>query len=256
MDLGLNGRTALVTGGSGGIGRSIALALGAEGANVAVTYNADAEAAEAVVRDIRGDAIALPMNLGDPESIAAAAAATEERFGGIDVLVVNAVRWPQIGAQRFEELDPDEWRSVIRDNLEGAFASVRAALPSMRERGFGRIVMMSSGIAEEGFPTSWPYGAAKAGLHGFARTLAWDAGRDGILVNVVGTGFTATERNRERFDPERVDRVAALTPLRRLSGPDDVARLVAYLASAANTSVTGEVVREGSSTARTSLAAF
>jgi 3-oxoacyl-[acyl-carrier protein] reductase len=255
MDLGLNGRTALVTGGSNGIGRAIALGLGAEGANVALTYRSDADAAASAVDAIDGDAIALPLDLEDTASIEAAVAATVDRFGGIDVLVVNAVRWPTARADRFEELPPEEWQSVLRANLEGAFATVRAVLPSMRGRELGRIVMMSSGIAEEGYPATWPYGAAKAGLHGFARTLAWDLGADGILVNVVGTGFTATDHNRERFPQEMRDRVAAATPQKRLSTPGDVANLVVYLASAANTSVTGEVIREGTSNARTALAA-
>jgi NAD(P)-dependent dehydrogenase (short-subunit alcohol dehydrogenase family) len=255
MDLGLDGRVALVTGGSNGIGRAIALGLAGEGARVALTYNNNADAAAEVVDQIDGDAIALPMNLGDPASIEAAVDATVEEFGGIDVLVVNAVRWPTVRAERFEDLPVEEWQDLLRSNLEGAFATVRAVLPAMRGRELGRIVMMSSGIAEEGFPNIWPYGAAKAGLHGFARSLAWDLGREGILVNVVGTGFTATERNRRHFSQEMRDRVAAATPQKQLSSPEDVARLVVYLASAANTSVTGEVIREGTSNARTALAA-
>jgi 3-oxoacyl-[acyl-carrier protein] reductase len=116
----------------------------------------------------------------------------------------------------------------------------------LREAEWGRIVLISSGIAEEGHPVTWAYAAAKAGLVGLARTLAWDAGRDGVLVNVVGTGFTRTERGEHRFGAETFERVGELVPQRRVSDAHDVARLV-LLGSAANTSVTGEVIREGTS---------
>jgi NAD(P)-dependent dehydrogenase (short-subunit alcohol dehydrogenase family) len=114
-------------------------------------------------------------------------------------------------------------------------------------------VLISSGIGEEGVPTAWGYAGAKAGLVGLARSVAWDAGRDGILINVVGTGFTRTDRNRERFGDEIFDRVSTLIPQRRVSVAEDVARLVVFLGSGANTSITGEVIREGTSNARTPL---
>jgi 3-oxoacyl-[acyl-carrier protein] reductase len=179
-----------------------------------------------------------------------------ERLGGLDVLVVNAVRWPRTFDDRFEEQPRGEWESLLRANLEGAFAVVRAALPALREAEWARIVLLSSGIAEEGHPTTWGYAAAKAGLVGLARTLAWDAGRDGVLVNVVGTGFTRTDLNEERFGTEMFERIGEVVPQRRTSNAQDVARLVLFLGSAANTSVTGEVVREGTSAARTSLVAM
>lgn len=257
MDVGLGERVVLVTGGSSGIGRAIALAFAAEAARVALTYHSDREAGEATGR--RVDGLAVPMDLADPASIDAAVQAVVDRWGGIDVLVVNAVHWgrrPPGHGTHFEDVPPAEWQAMLRTNLEGAFATVRAALPAMRGRDWGRIVLMSSGIAEEGLPGSWSYGAAKAGLHGLARSLAWDLGPEGILVNVVGTGFTMTERNRERMPQELRDRVAAAVPSRQLSSPEDVASLVVFLGSAANANITGEVVREGSSTARSPHAAF
>jgi NAD(P)-dependent dehydrogenase (short-subunit alcohol dehydrogenase family) len=247
MDTGLAGKNVLVTGATSGIGKATAQAFAAEGARVAVTYHVNREAAEEV-----GD-IAVQLDLERPETVETAVAEAVERLGGLDALVVSAVRWPRVTNDRFEQQPRDEWESLLRANLEGAFAIVRAALPALREAEWARIVLISSGIAEEGHPATWGYAAAKAGLVGLARTLAWDAGRDGVLVNVVSTGFTRTDLNESRFGSEIFDQVGELVPQRRASTAEDVARLVLFLGSAANTSVTGEVVREGSSVARTPL---
>jgi 3-oxoacyl-[acyl-carrier protein] reductase len=206
----------------------------------------------AQIEDAGGTAVALRLALEDPDSIDAAVAAATEAFGGVDVLVANAVQWPtQRAAEgRFENLAPGYWRAMIGANVEGTVATIAAALPSMRERGWGRVVLVSSSVADEGVPGPSPYGVSKSAYHGIARQLAWDAGRDGILVNVIGTGFTVTERNLERFpDPVRAA-VAANTPSRQLSRPEDVARLIVFLGSEANSNITGETVYEGSSTGR------
>lgn len=248
MDSELARRAALVTGGSGDIGRAIVAALADGGSDVAATSRSGA---------VDGVDHAVALDLLDPRTIPAAVAAAIARLGGgLDTLVLNAVRWPEAVADRLEELDGDEWRSVLRANLEGNLAVLQAALPALRASDAGRIVMLSSGIAEEGHPPSHAYGAAKAALHGLCRTLAWDAGRDGVLVNVVAVGFTRTRGGLERFGPEIYDRAGALTPQGRASAPEDVARLVAWLGSPHNTSVTGEVVREGTSAARASLPAL
>jgi NAD(P)-dependent dehydrogenase (short-subunit alcohol dehydrogenase family) len=255
VDLELRGKSVLVTGGSHGIGRATALAFAAEGADIALTYHSDRDAAEGVVRDIEADgarAVCVPMSLSDHASVASAAAATDAAFGGIDVLVANAVQWPtQRPAEgRFENIEAPYWREMIAANVEGTVATIAAVLPFMRARGWGRIVLVSSSVAEEGVPGPSPYGVAKSAYLGIARQLTWDVGRDGILVTVVGTGFTVTERNLERFPDSARQAVAAHTPSRRLSVPEDVAKLIVFLGSAGNANITGEIVYDGSSNGR------
>jgi NAD(P)-dependent dehydrogenase (short-subunit alcohol dehydrogenase family) len=251
----MRGRVVLVTGASSGIGRAIAEAYGAEGARVALTYRSAEAAARATARAVEaagGGSLVLPLELARIGSCSETIAAVRDRWGGIDVLVANAVQWPERGpedANGFEHMRVERWQTTLRTNLEGTFATVRAALPAMRGRDRGRIVLMSSGLAEEGMPGGGDYGAAKAGLHGLARSLAWELGSEGILVNVIDTGFTLTERNLEHFGDDLRERTARAVPSRRLSTPEEVARLVVFLGSPANGNITGEIVREGSSTA-------
>lgn len=160
MDLGLEGRVALVTGSSRGIGRATALAFGREGARVVITYRNDrdrAEAAAAEVRDAGGEALVVQYDLASDDAIRAAVDAALERWDRIDILVNNAVAWgsrrPQ-DAPPFEELPPDEWRPLLRANLEGAMRTIQLVAPSMRARRWGRIVNVSSGIAVDGVPRS------------------------------------------------------------------------------------------------------
>jgi NAD(P)-dependent dehydrogenase (short-subunit alcohol dehydrogenase family) len=240
-------RKVLLTGGSGAIGRAIATRFGAGGDAVAATSRSGA---------VPGVDHSLAMELEQPTSIVEAVEEAERLLGGIDTLVVNAVRWPSGFADRLEALEQTEWRTTLRANVEGNFHLVQAALPALRSSSAGRIVIISSGAAEEGHPPAAHYVASKAALHGLCRALAWDAGRDGVLVNVIAAGFTRTAAGLERFGPEIFDRAGELTPHKCVSEPDDVASLVVWLGSRANASVTGEVIREGTSVARTPLVAL
>ncbi|MFI6603186.1 SDR family NAD(P)-dependent oxidoreductase [Nonomuraea sp. NPDC050536] len=239
----------LITGGSSGIGAATARAFGQAGHRVTLTYNSGPDRAEQVVKEIEqagGQARAVHLDLSDHEGIRAAVAET----GPFDSLIANAVLWGG-GApsdEPFEDVPAEHWTEMLHANVVGNVVLVQSVLPGMREKGFGRIVLVSSGIAEEGTPGSGPYGAAKAALHGLARTLAWQAGRDGVLVNVLAAGLTITERD---FLPQAVlDGIAARTPSRKLSTADDVAALLLFLGSAQNRNLTGEIVRDGSNAGR------
>jgi len=249
MDLGLEGRVVLVTGGSRGIGRAAALAFGRERARVALTFHSDRERADAVVAELRaagGEALAVPMALGDHASIAGAVSMVIARWQRVDVLINNAVQWGTRGpweAPPFEAVEPADWRPLLEVNVEGHYRAIQCALPGMRASGWGRIVNVSSAIAVDGLAGAGPYAAAKAALHGLTRTLAKELGPSGILSNVVMPGLTLTERNRERMPAAVRDEVARSSPIRRLLSPEEVVPTIVFLGSAANTAVTGEVIR-------------
>ncbi|MTD54455.1 SDR family NAD(P)-dependent oxidoreductase [Amycolatopsis pithecellobii] len=247
METGLRDKAVLVTGASRGIGNAIARAFTAEGARVAATYHSHREPAE------EAGELAVQLDLTRPETVADVVAAVIEQLGGLDVLVVNASRQPAVFHDHLEDQPAEELEEQVRFTLESTFKLVSAALPSLRKAGTGRIVFMSSGVAEEGFPRFWEYATVKAGLAGLVRTLAWDAGRDGVLVNAISTGLTLTDATLSRLDEAALEGIARQLPQQRISRPEDVARLAVFLGSAANTSVTGEVIRDGTSNARTSL---
>jgi 3-oxoacyl-[acyl-carrier protein] reductase len=248
MDMGLRERVALVTGASSGIGAAIAGALAAEGARVAIGYHSAREAAEQVSARIEqggGSALIVQHDLWEPASVRAAVDTVTQTWGGVDVLVTSAWISPGWASPTAEaEATPAEvWQQQLRANVEGTVHTVQAALPHMRAHGWGRIVLISSGAAEDGSAGLESYGAAKAALHGLSRALARSAGPAGILTNVVMPGLVATERHRQTIPAAVLEQIAAQTPTRRLATEDDVARVVVFLASAANCSVTGAEVR-------------
>ncbi|WP_327587627.1 SDR family oxidoreductase [Nonomuraea sp. NBC_00507] len=244
----------LITGGSSGVGAATALAYAQSGARVTITYKSGADRAAEIVKRIEadgGEAAAVHLDLEDHTTIAPAVA----QAGPVDALIANAVRWGTImpNSIPFEDVPAAEWTAALHANVVGNALLAQAVLPEMRRRGFGRIVFVSSGAAEEGLPGPGPYGTAKMALHGMARALAWEAGRDGILVNVVVAGLTITGVSRP-IPQSALDQIAARTPSRRLSTADDLAALIVFLGSAANRNVTGEFVRDGSNAGRSSHA--
>lgn len=245
MDLGLTGRTVIVTGASGGIGRHIARGFAAEGSDVVITYRASRSDAEQVAKDIGERTLLVEYDMADPAAPAELVKQVLAWTGRIDVLVNNAVSWgrQEAMAEHFEQNPEDQWVPVLRANIEGAVRLSRAAAPFMRERGWGRLVHISSSIAQDGMIGGEYYGMAKAALHGFSRSVAFGLGHDGdILSNVVMPGLTRTDTNVEIVETYG-DRYKALTPIGRLLDATEIANAVVYLGSAANTGITGQVIR-------------
>lgn len=247
MDLGLAGKVALVTGGSGSVGSAVCRCLGSEGARVAIAYHSGRKEAEQLAAEVcegPGQALLLHHDLEDPASIRAGVQSVTERWGGPEILVACAwVQPPWAGGPGpVDPSPPQVWQQQLRVNLEGTSHCVQAALPAMRSRGWGRIVLISSGAAEDGSAGMEAYAGAKAALHGFARSLSQSLGAV-ILTNVVVPGFLMTERNRLNVPAPVLDHWASLTPTGRLATAEEVARVAVFLASPANGSVNGAAVR-------------
>ncbi|MFD4173222.1 MULTISPECIES: SDR family NAD(P)-dependent oxidoreductase [Streptomyces] len=248
----LRDKTVLVTGGSSGIGRATAVAYGAEGARVALTYHRDeagaARTAE-LVAEAGGVPLVVPYDLADEGSARAAVARVADEWGGIDVLVCNAVVWgeaiPRPGkpVPLFEEVPAEQWQAVLRNGVDAVFHLLQQVLPVMRGRPWGRVVLIGAGLAETGKPGAGAYGASKSALHGLVRSLAWEVGPEGILTNLVVPGQTLTETVRAHVPAAFLEEKGRSLPSGRMSRPEDVANAVVFLGSAANGNTNGEALR-------------
>jgi NAD(P)-dependent dehydrogenase (short-subunit alcohol dehydrogenase family) len=250
MDLGLTNAAVLVTGGSSGIGRQTALTFAAEGARVAITYNSRKDAAEGVAEEITaagGDPFVVPLDLDDADSIAEAVEATVNRWGRLDALVGNAVHWGSADFHnrptRIEDVPAEQWLPVMRANLVGNFRLVQHAAPALRRSAHGRLVLVSTDLAERGMLGSWAYGAAKAGLHGLVASLAHDLGLDGVLANIVMPGITLEDGHHRVIPDEALTKIAKRFTAQRLPDAADVAAAIVFLCSPRTTATTGEIVR-------------
>jgi 3-oxoacyl-[acyl-carrier protein] reductase len=235
------GKVAVVTGGSRGIGRAIALAFGRAGARVAVTCTRQREAAEEVVAALQQMGSAGQVFQFDVADYTATTVAFEEivkAFGRVDILVNNAgVRSDQL----LVRMKPEEWDTVIHTNLSGMFHCARAAARTMLRQHWGRIIAITSVVGLSGNAGQTNYAASKAGLIGFTKALAKELGPRGITVNAVAPGFIETDMTRTLSETQR-RALLQHVPLGSLGTPDDVAACVLFLASDQARYITGEVV--------------
>jgi 3-oxoacyl-[acyl-carrier protein] reductase len=237
----LDGRIALITGASRGIGRACALELAAAGAAIGVNYRSDAKGAAAVVGEIEaagGRAVALGADVADAEEAHALVARCEEELGEIDALVCNAGITRDNLIARISAQDFDD---VIATNLGGAFHVCQAAARRMLRRRRGAIVTMSSIVGIHGNAGQTNYSASKAGLIGLTKSLAKEIGSRGVRVNCIAPGYIATELTDVLPEGAR-EALLSSTPLGRLGEPEDVARCVRFLVSDASGFVTGAVL--------------
>jgi 3-oxoacyl-[acyl-carrier protein] reductase len=233
-----SGRTALVTGGSRGIGRAIALDLARRGHAVAVNYATRSDAADEVVASIEADggtALAVGADVSDDDQVAAMFEAVGEALGPVHILVNNA------GITRdglLLRMTPDDFDDVIATNLRSAYLCTRAALRAMVRARWGRVVCVSSVAGVSGNPGQANYAASKAGLIGFAKSVAKEVGSRGITVNAIAPGFIETDMTEGLEDDLR-----AAVSLGRFGRPEEVASLTGFLTSEDASYITGQVIR-------------
>lgn len=235
----LQGKVAIVTGASRGIGRATALALSSEGASVVVNYASSSGAADEVVAAITGNggqASALQADVSKADQVDRLVESTMEKYGRVDVLVNNA------GITRdtlLLRMKPEEWQAVIDLNLTGVFLCTRAVSKIMLKQRSGRIVNITSVAGQMGNPGQANYSAAKAGVIGFTKTVAKELASRGITVNAVAPGFIETDMTHDL----KTDEILKYIPLNRYGKPEEVAEMIRFLAaSPAAGYITGQVM--------------
>lgn len=239
IDYQLDGKVAVVTGGASGIGLACAHALARSGADVSI-WDIDEAATSSAADDVATHGHrthTATVDVTDSGAVDAAMSDVVGSLGRVDVVVANA----GIGGEAAPsgEYSDAGWQKVMRVNLDGVFYTQRAAIRAMRDGAGGSIINMASILGQVGFASSSAYSAAKHGVVGLTQTAAWEHATDGIRVNAVGPGFVRTPLVEENLDTETLDYLASQHAVQRLGEPEEVAELVAWLASDAASFVTG-----------------
>lgn len=233
----LNGKTALVTGASGGIGGAIARTLHARGAKVAVS-GTRRDSLDALAAELGGDVAVVPCDLQDGDAVARLPGEAESALGGLDILVNNAGLTRDTLAVRMKD---EDWQAVLEVNLTAAFRLARASLKPMMRRRWGRIISIASIVGVTGNPGQANYVSSKAGLIGLTKALAAEVAVRGITVNCVAPGMIETAMTNALDDNQR-GRLLERIPMERLGTPEEVAACVAFLASEDSAYVTGHTL--------------
>ncbi|MEE3251619.1 MAG: SDR family oxidoreductase [Actinomycetota bacterium] len=236
MDLGVSGRTALVTGASAGLGLACAQALAAEGVRVAVASRS-ADKLAAAVATLDGDPVMLTVDLSDPASVDALVDDATEALGHVDILIANGGGPPP---GNFASTDVDAYPAALQLNLLSMVALAKAFVPPMQERGWGRVVAVTSAAVRQPMDYLILSNTARSGLTAFLKTTATEVAGDGVTVNTVQPGVHATDRLAQLYDD--LGEVARSVPTQRLGDPGDFGRIVAFLCSESARSITGASV--------------
>lgn len=237
----LTGKTAVVTGGSRGIGRAICIELAKQGANVVVNYSGSEAKAAEVVKEIKAlgtKAVAIQANVADSAAVESLMKQALEMFGTIDILVNNAGITRDNLLMRMKE---QEWDDVMDTNLKGVFLCTKAVTRQMMKQRAGRIINISSIVGVAGNPGQANYVAAKAGVIGLTKTTAQELASRNILVNAIAPGFITTEMT-DALPEEIKETMLKQIPLAKLGQPEDIAKAVVFLASDSANYITGQTL--------------
>ena len=233
---------AVVTGGGGGLGTAICTRLSSEGAAVAVVEK-EREKAEKVADAVLangGRSLAVEADVSDKSSVEAMVGRVADELGSLDILINNAAIYPR---RAWTEIEEEEWDRVMAVNLKGYFLCARAAFPHMRERGWGRIVNVSSITFFVGWTLLLDYVTSKGGIVGFTRTLARETGPDGVTVNAIAPGAFPTDAEKIHPNPDEYNRwVLEQQSVKRRGTPEDIGNLIAFLASDQASFITGQTI--------------
>jgi 3-oxoacyl-[acyl-carrier protein] reductase len=238
----LDGKVALVTGGSRGIGRATALLLARAGADVVVSYQHQSSAADEVARAIREQgrrAVALEADVSRDADVKWLVEETVSRLGGIDILVANAGVWKRAAVT---EMSEDQWDETVDINLKGVYLTAKYAARYMTRKKSGRIIFISSTAGQRGEAFYSHYAASKGGVISFTKSLSSELAPEGILVNCVAPGWVATDMTAEALSNESRGDIFSVIPLGRVGTPEEIAGAVVFLASDLATFITGEIL--------------
>ncbi|RYV02666.1 3-oxoacyl-ACP reductase FabG [Shewanella sp. OPT22] len=252
----INGYTIIVTGGSKGIGRGIATAFAKQGANVMIAAR-DIQTATHTINELQqysGQVEFYQCDVSDWQSVSNLINHTVKTFGQLDVMCANAGSYPM---QSIEQMSPDDWDSILENNLKSSFMCVKAAMPHLAQSGHGRVILTSSITgAMTGVPGFSHYGASKAGQLGFMRTAAMELARHKITVNAILPGNIYTEGLKD-LGQDYLDAMAAAIPLKRIGDVEDIGNTALFLASKEAAYITGQsIVVDGGQTLPESLGAL
>lgn len=236
------GRVALVTGAAQGIGAAFAKGLAAEGAKVAISDLDSGQTVVDIIKQQGGEAIDAPCDVSDEASAMAAVAKTVEAFGRLDILVNNAALFTQIERANFDDITVEDWDRVCNVNIRGVWLMCKAAVPEMRKNSYGKIINISSGRAFKGSTHFLHYDASKAAVLGITRSLSREVGDDGILVNALAPGATASENVLARTTTKgaTMEGTIGTRALKRVETPEDLVGACLFLASSDSDFMTGQ----------------
>jgi NAD(P)-dependent dehydrogenase (short-subunit alcohol dehydrogenase family) len=240
----LKGKVAVVTGSAQGIGAEYARGLAAAGAAVSLCDILDPKAVVDEIVGAGGKAIGQIVDITDGAAVRAFVASTQEKLGGLDILVNNAALFVALNRKALTEIETEEWDRVMRVNVRGSFECVKAVIPHMKAKRYGKIINIASSTVNSGQPFLLHYVTSKGAIIAMTRSMARELGSEGIRVNVVSPGFTISEgvRNKAVYTSELKSSIASMRSIVRDQQPDDLVGTIVFLASPASDFITGQTI--------------